>query len=144
MVPNVYAMSQHADGGFFTTKPYFSGSSYILKMSHYKTGPWCEIWDGLHWRWIWNHADELSQDPRWAMMCSVAEKMESAKRESHLRSAKKFFGRIGRAECYACLPFALTTKSINGEGAFGKGNLLFGQRCVLAKVEKEIVSYSFS
>ena len=27
MVPNVYAMSQNADGGQITTKPYFSGSS---------------------------------------------------------------------------------------------------------------------
>ena len=36
MVPNVYAMSQNADGGTITTKPYFSGSSYIRKMSHYK------------------------------------------------------------------------------------------------------------
>ena len=32
MVPNVYAMSQHADGGLITTKPYFSGSSYVKKM----------------------------------------------------------------------------------------------------------------
>jgi deoxyribodipyrimidine photolyase-related protein len=44
MVPNVYAMSQHADGGLITTKPYFSGSSYIRKMSHWKKGPWCDIW----------------------------------------------------------------------------------------------------
>ncbi|MEM6479662.1 MAG: cryptochrome/photolyase family protein, partial [Pseudomonadota bacterium] len=28
MVPNTYAMSQHADGGLITTKPYFSGSNY--------------------------------------------------------------------------------------------------------------------
>ena len=36
MVPNVYAMSQNADGGAITTKPYFSGSSYVRKVSHYK------------------------------------------------------------------------------------------------------------
>ena len=35
MVPNVYAMSQHADGGLITTKPYFSGSSYVKKMSNH-------------------------------------------------------------------------------------------------------------
>ena len=46
MVPNVYAMSQNADGGLITTKPYFSGSNYIRKMSHYKPGAWSEIWDG--------------------------------------------------------------------------------------------------
>ena len=62
MVPNVYAMSQHADGGRITTKPYFSGSAYIKKMSHYGPAPWSDIWDGLYWRWIFNHADELEQE----------------------------------------------------------------------------------
>ncbi len=90
MVPNAYAMSQHADGGLITTKPYFSGSSYIRKMSHYKSGPWCEIWDGLYWRWIWNHADTLARNPRWAMMCSMARKMDSAKRKEHLENAAKY------------------------------------------------------
>ncbi len=35
MVGNVYGMSQYADGGLMTTKPYVSGSNYILKMSNY-------------------------------------------------------------------------------------------------------------
>ena len=90
MVPNAYAMSQHADGGLITTKPYFSGSSYIRKMSHYKTAPWCEIWDGLYWRWIWNHSDELAKNPRWAMMCSMAKKMDKQKREQHLKNAEQY------------------------------------------------------
>ena len=94
MVPNVYAMSQHADGGLITTKPYFSGSSYIRKMSHYKQGPWCEIWDGLYWRWIWNHSDELTKNPRWAMMCSIARKIDAAKRKTHLKNAEKFFDEL--------------------------------------------------
>ncbi|TWU31327.1 cryptochrome/photolyase family protein [Novipirellula artificiosorum] len=94
MVPNVYAMSQNADGGAITTKPYFSGSSYIRKMSHYKKESWCDVWDGLYWRWIWNHADDLRKNPRWAMMCSMATKMDSEKREQHLRTANAFLGRM--------------------------------------------------
>ena len=90
MVPNAYAMSQHADGGLITTKPYFSGSSYIRKMSHYKSGPWCEVWDGLYWRWIWNHSDELAKNPRWAMMCSMVKKMDRKKRSAHLKNAERF------------------------------------------------------
>lgn len=90
MVPNVYAMSQNADGGTITTKPYFSGSSYIRKMSHYKQDSWCDVWDGLYWRWIWNHVDELQKNPRWAMMCSVAKKMDNKKREQHLTNAETF------------------------------------------------------
>lgn len=94
MVPNVYAMSQNADGGQITTKPYFSGSSYIRKMSHYARGDWCEVWDGLYWRWILNHADDLQKNPRWAMMCSAARKMDTAKRDTHLSNANRFLASL--------------------------------------------------
>ena len=32
MVPNVYGMSQFADGGLMCTKPHISGSNYLVKM----------------------------------------------------------------------------------------------------------------
>ena len=94
MVPNVYAMSQNADGGLISTKPYFSGSSYIRKMSHHKKGEWCDVWDGLYWRWIWNHADELGKNPRWAMMCSMAKKMDEEKRQTHVNNAEAFLSQL--------------------------------------------------
>ncbi len=94
MVPNAYSMSQHADGGLITTKPYFSGSSYVRKMSHYKMEPWCDVWDGLYWRWIWNHANDLAKNPRWAMMCSMAKKMDPGKRQGHLDVANSFLKRL--------------------------------------------------
>jgi deoxyribodipyrimidine photolyase-related protein len=47
MVPNVYGMSQFADGGIMATKPYISGSNYLMKMSDYKKGEWQDVWDGL-------------------------------------------------------------------------------------------------
>lgn len=64
MVPNVYSMSQYADGGLITTKPYFSGSNYILKMSNYKKGEWCDIWDGLFWRFVYKNKEFLSKNIR--------------------------------------------------------------------------------
>ena len=94
MVPNVYAMSQNADGGQITTKPYFSGSSYVRKMSHHKKDAWCDVWDGLYWRWIWNHHEELAKNPRWAMMCSMAKKMDVEKRETHLENAERFLRQL--------------------------------------------------
>jgi deoxyribodipyrimidine photolyase-related protein len=90
MVPNVYAMSQNADGGNITTKPYFSGSSYIKKMSNYGKGEWCDIWDALYWRWICNHVDELGKNPRWAMMCAMARKMDPERIENHKALASQY------------------------------------------------------
>ena len=97
MVTNVFAMSQNADGGLITTKPYFSGSSYLKKMGYddiHQTSAndkdWCAIWDSLYWRWIDNHADELSKNPRWAMMCSMARKMDAEKLLNHQKIANDF------------------------------------------------------
>lgn len=94
MVPNVYGMSQHADGGLITTKPYFSGSNYIRKMSHWKPGEWSEVWDGLYWRFIWKHRETLASNPRWAMMCRSVEKMDPCKRETHLANAEHFLSQL--------------------------------------------------
>ena len=91
MVPNVYAMSQNADGGLITTKPYFSGSSYLKKMGYDDfEGDWCEIWDGLYWRWINLHQEALAKNPRWAMMCAMARKMDSEKMDLHVANADHF------------------------------------------------------
>lgn len=95
MVTNVFAMSQNACGDFITTKPYFSGSNYIYKMSDYKKGAeWAEIWDGLYWRWIWKHKDSLKKNPRWAMMCRTAEKMDSEKMNKHLEISEEFLQQL--------------------------------------------------
>ena len=90
MVPNVYAMSQNADGGLITTKPYFSGSNYIRKMSHYPKGEWCDVWDALYWRWIFKHSTALGKNPRWAMMVRNAEKMDSERKNKLLGDAEAY------------------------------------------------------
>lgn len=95
MVPNVYAMSQHADGGLITTKPYFSGSNYIIKMSHYKKGEWSEIWDALFWRWIFKNKDKLAGNFRWAMMCKNADRMDEGKKSQHLKTAETYLSQLG-------------------------------------------------
>ncbi|WP_171241517.1 cryptochrome/photolyase family protein [Ruegeria sp. HKCCA5491] len=90
MVPNAYAMSQHADGGLITTKPYFSGSNYVRKMSHWDKGPWSDIWDGLYWRFILKHTDRLAGNPRWAMMCRTAGRMSTEVKNKHVTTAEAY------------------------------------------------------
>ncbi len=90
MVPNVYGMSQFADGGTFTTKPYLSGSNYILKMSDEPKGAWCRIWDGLFWTFIGDHSPFFLKNPRLSMMARSWEKMTPEKQEAHRRAADGF------------------------------------------------------
>ncbi len=68
MVPNVYGMSQYADGGIITTKPYFSSSNYLLKMSDFSRGDWCEVWDALFWSFMHKNKDNLGKNPRIALL----------------------------------------------------------------------------
>lgn len=97
MVPNVYGMSQFADGGTFTTKPYISGSNYIRKMSHYPKGPWCDTWDGLFWSFIADHQDFFAGNPRLSMMARQWQKMPTAKQAAHRACADAFLDQLDRA-----------------------------------------------
>jgi deoxyribodipyrimidine photolyase-related protein len=89
MVPNVYGMSQHADGGMITTKPYISGSSYVLKMSDFKKGPWCELWDALYWRFIEEHRSFFESNPRMKVMTGQLDRM-GEKLAIHRRRAQTY------------------------------------------------------
>lgn len=90
MVGNVYGMSQYADGGLVTTKPYVSGSNYILKMSHYPKGEWCNIWDALYWRFIYVHQDKFRENPRMKFPLSTLKKMKKETVEGHLKRASEY------------------------------------------------------
>lgn len=92
MVPNVYGMSQFADGGLMATKPYISGSNYLLKMSDFKKGEWQEIWDALFWRFMHVHRDFFLQNPRLGMLVHSFDKMTEEKRSGLLQRAEKYLG----------------------------------------------------
>lgn len=76
MVPNVYAMSQFSGGGLITTKPYFCASSYLLRMSDWKRGPWCDILDGLFWRFVVKNRKVLRSNPRLGPMTANLDRMD--------------------------------------------------------------------
>ena len=90
MVPNVYGMSQFADGGLMSTKPYISGSSYVLKMSNYKKGDWCPIWDSLFWNFIDKKRDFFTTNPRMRMLVSSFDRMNIEKKELLIKTANDF------------------------------------------------------
>jgi len=94
MVPNVYGMSQYADGGLMTTKPYLSGSNYLMKMGDYAKGDWQQIWDGLFWRFLHRHRDTFRKNPRWSMLLKTLDTMASEKRDRHLTIAEDFLGQL--------------------------------------------------
>jgi deoxyribodipyrimidine photolyase-related protein len=90
MVPNVYGMSQYADGGMITTKPYICGSSYILRMSDYTRGPWTATWDALYWYFVYTHRKELAKNNRLAVMVAQLKRMPTETVRKHIATAKTF------------------------------------------------------
>jgi len=94
MVPNVYGMSQFADGGTFTTKPYISGSNYVLKMSDEPKGAWRGVWDGLFWTFIADHTEFFLSNPRISMMARTWMKLAPARQDAHRREAETFLAKL--------------------------------------------------
>lgn len=94
MVPNVYGMSQFADGGLMATKPYISGSNYVMKMSNYKKGEWQNTWDGLFWRFMHTHRDFFLSNPRLGMLVRMYDKMDEEKQNTHLTNAEEYLAAL--------------------------------------------------
>ena len=91
MVPNVYGMSQYADGGLITTKPYISSSNYILKMSDYKKDEWCEVWDGLFWRFLHKNKAKIASNSRIGMLVKTT---SFEKVKDKIKIADKFLNNL--------------------------------------------------
>lgn len=94
MVPNVYGMTQFADGGLMTTKPYISGSNYLMKMGDWPKGEWQAIWDGLFWRFMHVHRHFFTQNPRLSMLVKTFDKMSPSKQQQHLHTAEQFLAQL--------------------------------------------------
>ena len=90
MSSNVYGMGLFSDGGIFATKPYICGSSYFLKMMHFKKGPWCDVMDGLYWKFIDRNKKFFLKNPRLAMMVRVSEKMNKERKTRIFKAANNF------------------------------------------------------
>ena len=94
MGPNVYGMGLFSDGGVFATKPYICGSNYLLKMSDYPRGDWCEVVDGLYWRFIDKHRQFFAGNPRLALMPRALDRIDDERRTRIFAAAESFLERV--------------------------------------------------
>ena len=90
MVPNVFGMATFADGGLMSTKPYTCSSNYIVKMSNYKKGEWCDVVDGLYWRFIDKHKIFYTANPRLSFQVNMLKKMNAERKIKIFKCADSF------------------------------------------------------
>jgi deoxyribodipyrimidine photolyase-related protein len=90
MGPNVHGMALYSDGGIFATKPYICGSNYLLKMSDYRREPWCDIVDGLYWRFIEKHRRFFRSNPRLAVMPRALDRLDPERKARIFEAAERF------------------------------------------------------
>jgi deoxyribodipyrimidine photolyase-related protein len=91
MVPNVYGMSQFADGGLMTTKPYFSSSNYLKKQGFKFDAEGAALFDALFWHFVDKHQDYLRKNLRTAQMVANWNRQAPEKKAAHLERAALYF-----------------------------------------------------
>lgn len=99
-LPNVIAMSQHADGGRLATKPYAAGGAYIDRMSDHcgkcrydvkqKTGPDACPFNALYWDFLARHERRFGGNHRMRNMYANWNRMKPDQRKAYRKSAATF------------------------------------------------------
>jgi deoxyribodipyrimidine photolyase-related protein len=93
-VPNVYGVSQFADGGGVADKPSIYASNHLIAVSDYKKDRWCDVWDGLYWRFIDTHRLWLKKNPRFGgLLVGRYDAMEASRKRIIGYRAQDFLDR---------------------------------------------------
>ena len=98
-LPNTLGMSQFADGGLMSSKPYVASGKYIDRMSnHCKTCPFdpaqstgdkaCPF-TTLYWDYLNKHADTLAKNPRMLMQLKNLNRLTPEQRKAITNQAQK-------------------------------------------------------
>ena len=100
MLPNVMGMGLHSVGTLMMTRPYFSSSNYIFKMSHYKKDKtieldkekynWSDVWDGLYYNFVDNNQNYLKKIYATANAVSIIKRMNKTDFNNKVHLAKKY------------------------------------------------------
>ena len=59
-------------------------------MMDFKRGEWCDVMDGLYWRFINKNRNFFKKNPRLSMMVSTFDKMNSERKKMILSKANEF------------------------------------------------------
>jgi deoxyribodipyrimidine photolyase-related protein len=89
MIPNIFGMGQFASD-LMMTRPYFCSSNYILKMSNFKKGEWCLIWDAVYYSFINKHEKLLASNYATAMQVKHWNNKSKKDQDELLKIAKKY------------------------------------------------------
>ncbi|MFD9722530.1 cryptochrome/photolyase family protein [Streptomyces sp. NPDC059072] len=97
MLPNVIGMSQYADGGMMTTKPYTTAGAYIHRMSDLcegcayrpadRTGDRACPYTTGYWSFVHRHRTRLAANPRTAQAVSGLDRLQDI--EEVLRTGRR-------------------------------------------------------
>ncbi len=104
VTPNVLGMSQFADLGSFTSKPYASGAGYIQRMSDHCGA--CEYnprqtlglracpFASLYWDFVDRHLETFARNPRMAVVVNAWRKRDPAEKAAILEQARHALARL--------------------------------------------------
>lgn len=96
MVPNVYGMSQFATP-IMMTRPYFSSSNYINKMSTFKVKKndnWSETWDALYYNFIFKHRTLLKSNYAVARQVKHWDNKSESEQSEIKKKAKEYLDKL--------------------------------------------------
>jgi deoxyribodipyrimidine photolyase-related protein len=103
-LPNTLGMSQFADGGLLSSKPYAASGNYIRRMSDYcrsctykageKSGKEACPFNYLYWHFLNRQRDKLSKNPRMGLVYKSYDRMDPATKGRITRSAESFLEQL--------------------------------------------------
>jgi deoxyribodipyrimidine photolyase-related protein len=102
--PNTLGMSQFADAGLLSSKPYAASGAYIDRMSDYckgcrydvkqRTGVDACPFNALYWDFLERHRARLEGNPRMAQMYRTYDKFSDEVRAALRRQTKAFLAHL--------------------------------------------------
>ena len=91
MVSNVMGMSQYSlENISMMTRPYFSSSNYIKKMSDFDCDNWCDVWNALYYNFINDNYDMLKDNYSTAFIVSHWKSKNKQEKQDLINTAKKY------------------------------------------------------